>query len=399
MLVKKVRPDNTYTLYIGGLYELELNASNGVTKKTSYYPGGAMRVEVVGGANTVYYLLKDHLGSASVVLDSSGVVIANGEQRYYPYGEKRITTAALPTDRLYTGQLELASLGGIYHYGARFYSPRLGRFLSADSIVPNFANPQSLNRFAYVLNNPLKYTDPTGHLPSYCQRFPAECRAEFGAVAPPYQPRVAPPVSLPPSSGGGGNSESLKAQVIAPLKSWSDVNNAENPEAVAGARLLLAEMGDRLILNQNWVQEGVAILWTVQNRVTWMANKQENPGRYANTFTGCEEFVSCAGGSYATNTDKGIDPLFYDPDEPDRRKNYYAQGQADLAVEHAIQAAVSSFNSQANDPTGGAQYFSHACEVPKAACFRTQTDIFDANGQYVEVRQERTLIVPFVPYP
>jgi RHS repeat-associated protein len=192
VLGKKVKPDGTYTLYIGGIYEVDLSSGGSVTKKTSYYPGGAMRADIVGGTNTLYYLLKDHLGSASVVLDSSGVLIANGEQRYYPYGEKRITTAALPTDRLYTGQLELASLGGIYHYGARFYSPRLGRFLSADSIVPSPYNPQSLNRFTYVLNNPLKYTDPTGHLPSYCQRFPAECRAEFGAVAPPFQPRVTP---------------------------------------------------------------------------------------------------------------------------------------------------------------------------------------------------------------
>jgi len=52
---------------------------------------------------------------------------------------------------------------GIYHYGARFYSPKLGRFISPDSIVPNQFNPQDLNRFSYVLNNPLRYTDPTGH--------------------------------------------------------------------------------------------------------------------------------------------------------------------------------------------------------------------------------------------
>ena len=47
--------------------------------------------------------------------------------------------------------------------GARDYDPRLGRWLSADTIVPSFANPQSLNRYAYVQNNPLRYTDPTGH--------------------------------------------------------------------------------------------------------------------------------------------------------------------------------------------------------------------------------------------
>jgi RHS repeat-associated protein len=66
------------------------------------------------------------------------------------------------TDKLFTGQRQIAELG-IYHYQARFYSPKLGRFLSADTIVPSYANPQSLNRFSYVINNPLKYTDPTGH--------------------------------------------------------------------------------------------------------------------------------------------------------------------------------------------------------------------------------------------
>jgi hypothetical protein len=39
----------------------------------------------------------------------------------------------------------------------------IGRFISADSIIPNLADPQSLNRYSYCLNNPLKYTDPSGH--------------------------------------------------------------------------------------------------------------------------------------------------------------------------------------------------------------------------------------------
>jgi hypothetical protein len=49
------------------------------------------------------------------------------------------------------------------HYGARFYSPRLGRFVSADSIVPQPGEPQALNRYSYVYNNPVIYTDPSGH--------------------------------------------------------------------------------------------------------------------------------------------------------------------------------------------------------------------------------------------
>ncbi len=52
---------------------------------------------------------------------------------------------------------------GLYDYRARYYHPGLGRFISADTIVPDPASPQLLNRYAYVTNNPLRYTDPSGH--------------------------------------------------------------------------------------------------------------------------------------------------------------------------------------------------------------------------------------------
>lgn len=48
-------------------------------------------------------------------------------------------------------------------YKARFYSQRLGRFIQPDSIVPGVENSQSWNRYSYGLNNPSRYTDPTGH--------------------------------------------------------------------------------------------------------------------------------------------------------------------------------------------------------------------------------------------
>lgn len=66
-----------------------------------------------------------------------------------------------PTDKLFTGQ-RLDSTG-LYYYGARYYDPSIGRVISPDTIVPNPANPQSLNRYSYCLNNPLKYIDPSGH--------------------------------------------------------------------------------------------------------------------------------------------------------------------------------------------------------------------------------------------
>lgn len=49
------------------------------------------------------------------------------------------------------------------YYNARFYDPSIGRFLTADTIVPDMLNAQAYNRYAYVINNPIKYTDPTGH--------------------------------------------------------------------------------------------------------------------------------------------------------------------------------------------------------------------------------------------
>ncbi len=78
-----------------------------------------------------------------------------------PHSAQRVITFAL--DRKFTGQCsEEASLGSLYDYGARFYSPALGRFIQADGLVPEPVDPQSLNRYAYALNNPLRYTDPSG---------------------------------------------------------------------------------------------------------------------------------------------------------------------------------------------------------------------------------------------
>jgi len=54
--------------------------------------------------------------------------------------------------------------------GARWYDPALGRWLSADTIIPDFTNPQSLNRYTYCLGNPLGYVDPSGHTPWWVRR-------------------------------------------------------------------------------------------------------------------------------------------------------------------------------------------------------------------------------------
>jgi len=62
--------------------------------------------------------------------------------------------------RGYTGH-EMDASTGLINMNARLYDPVLGRFLSADTIVPSAGNMQGFNRYSYALNNPLTYIDPT----------------------------------------------------------------------------------------------------------------------------------------------------------------------------------------------------------------------------------------------
>ena len=85
--------------------------------------------------------------------------------KYYPYGGERSVTGDMITDKLFTGQQKEADVGsslGLYNYGARFYSTLMGRFVSPDPVIANSGDPQTLNRYAYVRNNPLIFVDPTG---------------------------------------------------------------------------------------------------------------------------------------------------------------------------------------------------------------------------------------------
>jgi RHS repeat-associated protein len=109
----------------------------------------------------------DALGSVLARSDATGSIEPSSgwaaRLAYQPWGE-RWKFSGVPGDRQYNGRI--FDLGtGFHDYGARMYWPQIGRFISADSVMGEPGNPASLNRYSYVLNNPCKYTDATGHCP------------------------------------------------------------------------------------------------------------------------------------------------------------------------------------------------------------------------------------------
>lgn len=159
------------TYYVGRYYEVkDPDSGNDVIYK--YYYFGSQRVAMKVD-NTIYYLRGDHLGSTSVVLDNAGAVYSR--RTYYPYGEVRTQQgSALPTDFTFTGQR--FDVGELMDYGAREYDTTHAQFIQPDSIVPNPLDPQSLNRYSYVRNNPVNQIDPTGHSPEApCQSWDNYC--------------------------------------------------------------------------------------------------------------------------------------------------------------------------------------------------------------------------------
>jgi RHS repeat-associated protein len=108
---------------------------------------------------TLYYLLGDHLGSTSLTTDANGQVVS--EMRYKAWGEVRYASGDMPTSYQFNGQYSYEADFGLYFYNARWIDVSLGRFAQADSIVPG--GIQGLDRYAYVNNSPINYTDPSGH--------------------------------------------------------------------------------------------------------------------------------------------------------------------------------------------------------------------------------------------
>lgn len=176
-----VHPDNAGGL---GFEREETRVSGSLTRNESRHyisvGGGTVVVKTLNDAgavdadpNLTHYWHKDVLGSIVAVTNASGAVVER--MAFDAWGRRlrssgRVDPSVDPANgnRGYTGHEHLDELG-LVHMNGRVYDPVLARFLSPDSIVEAPEMLQSYNRYTYVLNNPLKYTDPSGHcIWDYC---------------------------------------------------------------------------------------------------------------------------------------------------------------------------------------------------------------------------------------
>ena len=156
------------TKYFAANYEKEITPAK--TREINYIstPYGVLAAYIKeSGAGQMYYLYKDHLGSITTIINQSGTDVerrsfdAWGRPRH-PDNWNYVNIPAMTIlERGYTGHEHLETFG-LINMNGRMYDPIIGRMLSPDPYVQGIAGTQGYNRYSYCLNNPLKYTDPSG---------------------------------------------------------------------------------------------------------------------------------------------------------------------------------------------------------------------------------------------
>src|SRR5215475_13629792 len=166
-------------MYFGNLIVAKQNISTGAWTNYVYFNGKRVARNDSSGAS---YYFSDHLNTASVITDSAGNIKA--ESDYYPWGGE-LQFVNNDSNHYKFGSKERDNETGLDFFEARYFSSTQGRFTSPDEFAGgpdelyNFAdnasdnptfyadltNPQSLNKYQYAYNNPLRYTDPNGHCP------------------------------------------------------------------------------------------------------------------------------------------------------------------------------------------------------------------------------------------
>ena len=134
--------------------------TEGNVSREFYYPGnGVLHIVNRKGGTATYFMITDNLGSIVRIVDENGNSVF--EASYDAWGKQTVTKNDIGFYLGYTGH-EMLTEFNLVNMNGRVYDPLLGRFLSPDNFVQAPDNSQSFNRYSYCLNNPLKYTDPSG---------------------------------------------------------------------------------------------------------------------------------------------------------------------------------------------------------------------------------------------
>jgi len=136
---------------------VETDAANAAQNYYAYGMGLVSQGQAASAGRA--YPLEDGLGNVRLVTSSTGAVTAN--YNYDPFGNLRAGTGTAATNYRFSGE-QLDPESSLYFLRARYYDPVLGRFISRDPVAGKLTNPQSQNPYAYALNNPNSYADPSG---------------------------------------------------------------------------------------------------------------------------------------------------------------------------------------------------------------------------------------------
>lgn len=157
------------TLYWGAGPMAESDLSGNMLREYIFFDGKRVaRRDISGSSDSKHYYFSDHLGSANVVTNADATTIEE-ESDFYPFGGERGITNLVPQNYKFTGKERDSETGNDF-FDARYYSSAFGRFMTPDwsgkpTTVPyaKFGDPQTLNLYSYVENEPINKIDADGH--------------------------------------------------------------------------------------------------------------------------------------------------------------------------------------------------------------------------------------------
>ena len=235
----------------------ESDSSGNFTDEYVYFGGKRVAHRVVSG-NSIYYYGEDFLGTSRQIFTSASALCCDAD--FYPFGgERAYTTTCTPTYKFEGKERDTETSND--DFGARYYSSSFGRWTSPDwSAIPapvpysDLTNPQTLNIYAMVRDNPETFADLDGHIDCSGQKakgigcqYIAKWNAQFG-IGPTPRVNNAPgvPVTLPNGSHVPDR-KSPTGLLMSPTADLSDVA-AAGRDAGATYRALLAAGDDNALM-------------------------------------------------------------------------------------------------------------------------------------------------------